>query len=61
MEKSKAYPSAEIEDWYEDWNVIYYLLDSQEPIDGEIEHEYCKTLERLELAAITKKAISILD
>ena len=59
--KNQKHIRAEIEDWYEDWNVIYYLLDSQEPIDGEIEHEYCKTLERLELAAITKKAISILD
>ena len=58
---NRSQTSAEIEDWYEDWNVIYYLLDSKEYINGEIEHEYCKTLERLELAAITKKTISILD
>ena len=59
--KNRKHPSAEIEDWYEDWNVLYYLQDSTDQIDGEIEHEYCKTLEKMELAAITKKAISILD
>ncbi len=59
--KNRKHPSAEIEDWYEDWNVLYYLQDSTDQIDGEIEHEYCKTLEKMELAAITKKAITILD
>ncbi|WP_449540214.1 DUF2515 domain-containing protein [Ferdinandcohnia sp. Marseille-Q9671] len=48
-------------DWYKDWQVITYLVDDQENVDGEILHEYCKTLEKLELAAIAKKAISILD
>ncbi|MFL6560809.1 MAG: DUF2515 domain-containing protein, partial [Bacillus sp. (in: firmicutes)] len=41
--------------------VVDYLMDDNEKIDGEIKNEYCKTLERLELAAIAKKAISILD
>lgn len=59
--KDYSHSPAEIADWYKDWNVIYYLFDSKEQIDGEIKHEYCKTLERLELAAVTKKALSILD
>lgn len=57
--KNRSQTGAEIKDWYEDWNVIYYLTYPKEYVDGEIEHEYCKTLERMELAAITKKAISI--
>lgn len=52
---------AEIGDWYKKWQVIYYLIDTKEKIDGEIEDEYCKTLERIELAAIAKKAIFLLD
>lgn len=52
---------AEAGDWFRKWQVIYYLLESMEKPNGEIEHEYCKTLEKLELAAIAKKAILILD
>jgi hypothetical protein len=59
--KNKKQESAEPADWYNDWNVIHYLNDTKEKVDGEIENDYCKTLERLELAAIAKKAISILD
>jgi hypothetical protein len=44
-------------DWFDDWRVIDYLLEVTQKIDGEIVHEYCKTLEKLELAAIAKKAI----
>lgn len=58
--KNQEHLPAEIEDWYKDWRVIHYLDRSEEKIDGEIENDYCKTLERLELASITKKAISIL-
>ncbi|HHW37941.1 MAG TPA: DUF2515 domain-containing protein [Bacillales bacterium] len=53
--------SAEIGDWFTDWEVIHYLMDTKELVDGGIEDEYCKTLERLELAASTKEVISILD
>lgn len=59
--KNVSQESAEIGDWFTDWDVIHYLMDSKETVDGEIEDEYCKTLERLELAASTKEAISILD
>ena len=59
--KNVSQESAEIGDWFTSWEVIHYLIDSKETVDGEIENEYCKTLERLELAASTKEAISILD
>ena len=59
--KNRSQSEAEKGDWFEDPLVVEYLLDDNEKIDGEIRNEYCKTLERLELAAIAKKAISILD
>jgi histidinol phosphatase-like enzyme len=37
-----------------------YFLELDGTINGEIQNEYCKTLERLELAALAKKAISFL-
>lgn len=48
---------AERGDWFQDWRVLVYLQRSDEFIRGEIEGEYCETLEKLELAAVTKKAI----
>ncbi|MEH7158542.1 DUF2515 domain-containing protein [Neobacillus drentensis] len=59
--KNISQPEAEKGDWFEDNRVCDYLIDDTENIDGEIQNEYCKTLERLELAAIAKKAISILE
>ncbi|MFJ7730112.1 DUF2515 family protein [Neobacillus sp. NPDC097160] len=49
---------AEKGDWFENWQVVDYLTEDEEMIDGEIKHEYCKTLERLELATLAKKAIT---
>lgn len=59
--KNSSQAEAEKGDWFEDWQVTNFLIEESDPIDGEIKHEYCKTLERLELAALAKKAISILD
>ncbi|MCC3357314.1 DUF2515 domain-containing protein [Bacillus sp. REN16] len=59
--KNRKHKPAEIGDWYKDWEVLFYLTHDREKVDGEILHEYCKTLEKFELAAIAKKAISILD
>lgn len=55
--KNKSHSPAEEGDWYEDWRVIDYLTKDIENVDGEIKNEYCETLEKLELAAIAKKAI----
>ncbi|MEH7123186.1 DUF2515 domain-containing protein [Bacillus sp. JJ1773] len=59
--KNRVHPPAEPGDWFKDWKVIQYLVETNEKFDGEIENDYCKTLERLELAAITKKAIFLRD
>ena len=56
--KNQKHDPADIGDWYEDWRIIYYLTVLEDYMDGEIENEYCKTLEKLELAAITKKIIA---
>jgi hypothetical protein len=55
--KNVDHGPAEKGDWFDDWRVIDYLLEDTQKIDGEIVHEYCETLEKLELAAIAKKAI----
>ncbi|XJZ25754.1 DUF2515 domain-containing protein [Bacillota bacterium Lsc_1132] len=48
-------------DWYETWQIADKLDAYHQQLNGEIESEYCKTLERLELAAFAKKAISFID
>lgn len=53
-----SHEDAEIGDWYEDLHVFDYFIDLQDVINGEIQHAYCKTLERLELAALAKKAVA---
>lgn len=59
--KNVRHPVAEKGDWFKDFKVFEYFTDLDKTIDGEIQNEYCKTLERIELAAVAKKAISILD
>jgi hypothetical protein len=45
------------EDWFHDWNSVYHLLDNESSGDSEVKKEYCKTLEKIELAVIAKKMI----
>ncbi len=59
--KNVDHPEAEPGDWYENWQIADMLDLDHDEVNGEIENEYCKTLERLELAALAKKAISILE
>lgn len=56
--KDQKQEPAERGDWYKDWRIIYYLSALEDHVDGEIEDEYCKTLEKLELATITKKVLT---
>jgi hypothetical protein len=56
--KNVSHNEAEKGDWFTDWHVVDYLVEDEEISNGEIKDEYCKTLERLELAALAKKAIS---
>lgn len=59
--KNVTQEEAEKGDWFTDWRIADFLKEDEENYDGEIKNEYCKTLERLELAALAKKAISILE
>jgi hypothetical protein len=55
--KDIAHEKAEIGDWFDDWKIIQYLNDQNDEVNGEIKHEYCETLEKIELAILAKKAI----
>ncbi|WP_416825609.1 DUF2515 domain-containing protein [Ectobacillus polymachus] len=55
--KDLNHEEAESVDWFEDWRIIDYLIDKGDHTDGEIYDEYCKTLEKIELAILAKKNI----
>lgn len=57
--KNVEHSEAETGDWFKDWTVVNYLQEELEITNGEIENEYCETMEKLELAALAKKAIFI--
>ncbi|WP_404332879.1 DUF2515 domain-containing protein [Mesobacillus maritimus] len=59
--KNQEHESVEIGDWFRDWKIVYDLQETKEKISGEIQYDYCRTIEKLELATYAKKAISILD
>ncbi len=59
--KNVSQPEAEKGDWFKDYRVVEYLVDDHEQIDGEIKNEYCKTLERLEVAALAKKTFNFFE
>ncbi|GER68051.1 hypothetical protein BpJC7_20950 [Weizmannia acidilactici] len=56
--KNVSHPEAEPGDWYKSWDVADMLGPLHEPVQGEIFREYCKTLEKLELAVLAKKVVS---
>ncbi|WP_035432130.1 DUF2515 domain-containing protein [Bacillus sp. UNC322MFChir4.1] len=55
--KDLNHEEAESEDWFEDWRIMDYLIDKGESTDGKIYNEYCKTLEKIELAILVKKNV----
>jgi hypothetical protein len=55
--KDVNHEDPESEDWFKDWYIMDYLIDKGEPSDGEIYDEYCKTLEKIELAILAKKNV----
>lgn len=59
--KNVSHEDAEKGDWFQDDRMIEHLTKENNAYNGEIKNEYCKTLERLELASLAKKAISILE
>ncbi|MEH7502279.1 DUF2515 family protein [Neobacillus drentensis] len=56
--KNVTHEVAEQGDWLCDWHIADFLKQNDEKINGEIKKDYCKTLERLELTALAKKAVS---
>ena len=44
------------EDWFGDWHVVDYI-HKEVSLNGEILNNYCKTLEKIELAVMAKEAI----
>jgi Protein of unknown function (DUF2515) len=59
--KNVKHQEAEKGEWFSDLNVLEYLREIEGPSVGNIEYDYCHTIEKLELAAFAKKIISILD
>lgn len=55
--KDLNHEEAESEDWFEDWRIVDYLIDKGESTNGKIYNEYCKTLEKIELAILVKKNV----
>lgn len=55
--KDIKHTEAEKEDWFEDWHIVDYLIDKGENSNGKIVDDYCKTLEKIELAILAKKNI----
>ncbi|MFC3885208.1 DUF2515 family protein [Bacillus songklensis] len=55
--KNINHPEAEKGDWFDDWRIVDYLIEEEKYTGGEIYEDYCKTIEKIELAIIAKKAI----
>ncbi len=56
--KDQKQTPAERGDWYKEWKIIHHLSPLNNHVNGEIKNDYCRTLEKLELATITKKVLS---
>ncbi|HGH7178690.1 TPA: DUF2515 domain-containing protein [Bacillus luti] len=55
--KNVKHEETKHEDWFNDWQVIHYLTNKEEHIFGKITEDYCKTLEKIELAILAKKNV----
>ncbi|SDH48327.1 DUF2515 family protein [Alteribacillus bidgolensis] len=55
--KNIDHPEAEKGDWFDDWRIINYLVEDEKFAGGDINDNYCKTIEKIETTIIAKKAI----
>ncbi|MEH7460387.1 DUF2515 domain-containing protein [Bacillus sp. JJ1127] len=55
--KDIKHTEAEKEDWFEDWHIVDYLINKGENSNEKIVDDYCKTLEKIEIAILAKKNI----
>ncbi|WP_208590177.1 DUF2515 family protein [Gracilibacillus suaedae] len=49
---------AEKGDWYSNWRVIHDLRKDPSKVNGDIQNEYCESLEKMELAILAKEPLS---
>lgn len=60
--KDEKQREAEKGDWYNNWKVVYYLVDTPEQTsNGEMKSEYCKTIEKLEFVTKAKQIVPFFD
>ncbi|MBX0351037.1 DUF2515 domain-containing protein [Bacillus toyonensis] len=55
--RDMKHEEVESEDWFTDWQVVNYLVDKEENMNGKITEDYCKTIEKIELAILAKKNV----
>nr|WP_255437527.1 DUF2515 family protein [Thalassobacillus sp. CUG 92003] len=55
--KNSNQGKAEAGDWFAEWSGIDYLEPLSENVNGEIKHDYCESIEKLEWTVFTKKII----
>ncbi|KFM98506.1 DUF2515 domain-containing protein [Bacillus clarus] len=53
--RNMKHEETEHEDWFNDWQVVNYLVNKEENINGQITEDYCKTLKKIELAILANK------
>ncbi|KHE72307.1 hypothetical protein LD39_05250 [Halobacillus sp. BBL2006] len=55
--KNSNQTKAEDGDWFTKWTGIDFLEPIPDNVNGEIKHDYCKTIEKLEWTVFTKKIL----
>ncbi|SEI05019.1 Protein of unknown function [Halobacillus karajensis] len=55
--KNSNQTKAEKGDWFTEWSGIDFLEPMTENINGEIKHDYCESIEKLEWTVFTKKIL----
>lgn len=53
--KDINHDAAKTGDWFSDWRVLQYIEESNLKVNGDIQDEYCETLERIELSILAKE------
>ncbi len=56
--KNVEHKQAEEGDWYSTWQIVRYLKKDTQFVDGNIQDEYCYTLEKLEFSILAKQSIT---
>jgi len=57
--KSISHSSTSGNEWFKDTSVLLFLADLEENLDGFVDKDYCRTLEKLEYTVIAKNAATL--